>query len=553
MVIVVYLLLSLYICAGTSAQRNIGASTPRAFEPCAYTTPAVTTPGFAHDIQYVTLQHGPSHCSGLLMLHLSFPRNVSVCSQGFSRSEAEVVCKELRCGSVHSIVDGKFFANLTLKMWDHAVKCRNNETELKKCHKVAETCQSVGSVGIVCSDGHHDLSLQSNADRCHGNLLLYYKSSWHGVYGLILPDDAEGICKKLDCGHAVKVEENSVTTVSKVLVTNWTCLLTKMNISQCVTEDGLPRVGHKPIKLHCSRSELKVFRLVDGRSSCVGLLEVFHRGSWKPVCGNQSPGEFRESVCRQQECDSAGPGWKGPGPRGKNWTLSTQCVECMNQGLKSLVDQQTLWDCKEIRKSFKQINISCPGTEGCASSSGSLREVQQDEMLLGGMVMSLPRTRRPLEHHFSSFAEQPEQKKMDPERFRNYQLPPQKEGGGLSGGVTACIVLVVILILLLLLSYGWKLYKRNGKQVFRRKQTQRQWIGPTGAVSHAVSFHRNNNANMRPASSQSAMSNVCTGAPQKDTLSAYPALERRANTTFNLPGHSSDSDYDFFDTHCQRL
>uniref|UniRef100_UPI00398E6AF2 T-cell surface glycoprotein CD5-like n=1 Tax=Pristiophorus japonicus TaxID=55135 RepID=UPI00398E6AF2 len=100
---------------------------------------------------------------------------------------------------------------------------------------------------------------------------------------------------------------------------------------------------------------------------------------------------------------------------------------------------------------------------------------------------------------------------------------------------------------------GFESLSLSPLSVFRRKQTQRQWIGPTGAASHAVSFHRNNNANARPTSTQSMSDNLYTGTPEKATLSAYPALERRANLPVNARDNSSDSDYDFFDTNVQRI
>ncbi|XP_060709432.1 scavenger receptor cysteine-rich type 1 protein M130-like isoform X2 [Hemiscyllium ocellatum] len=493
MAIVICLLLSVYILTGTPASGLAGTPMPRG-EPCTYTTPTVTPPRIATEIQQVRLMEGPNRCSGNLVLTLTTIQTVRVCPQGFSVSEAAVVCRELNCGSLHSIRNGNFFSNLTHKVWEHTVKCHNNETQLKDCHRVTETCNSAGSVGIVCTGGLHELQLRYGPGRCHGDLMLYYGGAWRSVGGAISPDTAEAVCEMLGCGHAVELGIRAAMNPPVVSVKNRMCFLPQPSITNCVEIIQQPNPAGR--SLRCAGGDPKAFRLVDGPSSCAGTLEVFQRGCWEPVCASQSLSLTQQTVCQQQECGRSGSGWKGPGPRGRNRTLSTSCVRCQSLGLRMLMDNQTLWDCKEQQIHLKQMNISCP-----EPPHTTLREDRR----------------------------------------------------GLSGGVTACIVLVVILLLLLFLSYVWKLYKRNGKQVFQRKQTQRQWIGPTGAASHAVSFHRNNNANFRPVSSQSASSNVYTDGPPKDTLSAYPALERRANAPLNLRDNSSDSDYDFFDTHGQRL
>ncbi|XP_067915947.1 CD5 antigen-like [Heterodontus francisci] len=463
---------------------------------CNTTKPVPTVPSFpATEIQNISLVGGSSHCSGQLHLQIKSLR-LTLCPQEFSSREADVVCRELECGSTHAVVTGNFFDGQKAEMWNHSYACQNNETRLSRCIEVQRECHSADGVGIVCSGGYHEMRLQSGANRCQGEVQLYYNSSWSAVSGqLPSPDEAELMCKKLQCGHAVGLTVETAQMNPTVYVNDWTCLVTHPVTSDCL--EGARKSEHPgTVALNCSEGEVPAFRLVDGRNPCVGKMEVFHRGFWKPVCQSQMDFSVRNLVCSELECTGLWSRWNGPGLIGKNRTGATICVKCRSQTVQLLTDKKTLWHCQEERRPFEQMNITC----------------------------------------------------KDP---RSRGLPKVRKG--LSGSVTACVVLVILLVLLLLLAYGWKQYQRNGKQVFRRKQTQRQWIGPTGATSHAVSFHRNNNANARPASSQSTDGNVYMGTPQKDTLSAYPALERRANLPANPRDNSSDSDYDFFDTHAQRL
>uniref|UniRef100_UPI00398E980D uncharacterized protein n=1 Tax=Pristiophorus japonicus TaxID=55135 RepID=UPI00398E980D len=105
----------------------------------------------ATDIGHTFLVDGTSPCSGRLELGLRNGSRVTHCLQEFSRSEAEVVCRELGCGSMHALVTGRFFKGQAPMVWQEGVKCRMNETKLSQCSKVPQTCGSDGTVGIMCS------------------------------------------------------------------------------------------------------------------------------------------------------------------------------------------------------------------------------------------------------------------------------------------------------------------------------------------------------------------------------------------------------------------
>ncbi|XP_072356753.1 T-cell surface glycoprotein CD5-like [Scyliorhinus torazame] len=480
-----------------SAQES---STATSHGLCSTATPVTTTSRTkASEIRQVLLSGQTTRYSGQLELRVDESRIVTLCPSGFSMREADVVCRGLHGGSAHAIVPGSLFNASGGPSWNQRLECSGNATQLSQCHIVPQECHGEGRVGILCQDGYYQLRLQGGAERCEGIVQIYQNGSWHEVvHPRIPPEDAEWVCQRLHCGHAVSVAQHLVARDSTVHVSNWTCLATEQRVSNCLAKE---RNGNfQNIFLRCSVGEVPPFRLVDGRSPCQGRAEVFHRGVWKPLCpinSTSDPGPPpQDPICSQLGCSSPMTRLRGPGMRGNRRNAQTACVECRSLGVRMLTDKSNLWDCKEGQTKFKDVNITCPAPRNWEEAKITTR---------------------------------------------------------LSGGVTACIILAVLLFLLLLLSYGWKVYKRDGKEVFRRKQTQRQWIGPTGATSHAVSFHRNNNANLRPVSTQSADGHLYTGTPEKESLSAYPALERRANLAVNPRENSSESDYDFFDTNAQRL
>lgn len=78
----------------------------------------------------------------------------SVCDSDFSLEAASVLCRELECGTVISILGGAHFGKGTGQIWAEEFQCGGHESHLSLCPVATrpdETCSHSRDVGIVCS------------------------------------------------------------------------------------------------------------------------------------------------------------------------------------------------------------------------------------------------------------------------------------------------------------------------------------------------------------------------------------------------------------------
>lgn len=103
---------------------------------------------------------GPSRCSGRVEI---FHENSwgTVCDDHWSITNAQVLCRELNCGTVMEAKKNAFFGEGKEEIWLDDVQCTGSETSLLKCpHKRLglHNCGHSEDAGVVCS-GKPDSSL----------------------------------------------------------------------------------------------------------------------------------------------------------------------------------------------------------------------------------------------------------------------------------------------------------------------------------------------------------------------------------------------------------
>ncbi|XP_051805676.1 scavenger receptor cysteine-rich type 1 protein M130-like [Acanthochromis polyacanthus] len=249
----------------------------------------------------VRLQFGTHLCSGSLEVKWNQVWS-SVCSDGFDLQDAEVVCRELGCGSPSGF-KGKLYEEARKGIPEF--RCGGHESALLQCERSdRDTCSPGTAVTLTCSDPD-DVRLEGGASRCAGRLEMKHDGVWRAMkiqnpdWNLNL---AAVICGRLDCGPAVSAVNRPEYSQEDAWWISPYCPLSALK--QCLT------VNHSQIsdslEVTCSDS----VRLVGGTHLCSGRLQVKWNQVWSSVCSDGFDLQDAEVVCRELDCGSPS-GFKG--------------------------------------------------------------------------------------------------------------------------------------------------------------------------------------------------------------------------------------------------
>lgn len=105
--------------------------------------------------------NGPSRCSGRVEVYHGDTWG-TVCDDYWSMNNAEVLCRELGCGTVLELKKGGFFGEGNGEIWLDDVRCTGEEASILKCaHKPLgeHNCGHSEDVGVICSGKKSPLKL----------------------------------------------------------------------------------------------------------------------------------------------------------------------------------------------------------------------------------------------------------------------------------------------------------------------------------------------------------------------------------------------------------
>uniref|UniRef100_A0A8C2GDI6 SRCR domain-containing protein n=1 Tax=Cyprinus carpio TaxID=7962 RepID=A0A8C2GDI6_CYPCA len=249
---------------------------------------------------------GGSRCSGRLEI-LHDQTWMSVCDAVFDQQDAEVVCRELDCGAPVQVLGAAAFDKGDAQMWTQEIQCRGNESQIHLWPTISShkhSCSHEYSVGLT-----NFLSLATSGTRlignssCSGRLEILHNQTWMSVCDAACDQqDAEVVCRELDCGAPVQVL--GAAAFDKGDAQMWTkeiqCRGNESQIHLCPTSlyknhcsdnfHGLFCAGHKPS------------RLAAGPHLCSGRLEILHDQTWMSVCDAVFDQQDAEVVCRELDC-----------------------------------------------------------------------------------------------------------------------------------------------------------------------------------------------------------------------------------------------------------
>uniref|UniRef100_A0A672L1J7 SRCR domain-containing protein n=1 Tax=Sinocyclocheilus grahami TaxID=75366 RepID=A0A672L1J7_SINGR len=172
----------------------------------------------ALDSVNVRLVGGHSHCAGRVeVLHRG--QWGTVCDEEWDLADAAVVCRELDCGEPVDALGDAHFGPGSGPIWMTFVFCTGSESTLKNCWSFGwgkNNCDHSKDAGVICSGKVFNIFFIHiyirflfrlvGDSRCSGRLEILHDQTWMSVCDAVFDQqDAEVVCRELDCGAPVQV------------------------------------------------------------------------------------------------------------------------------------------------------------------------------------------------------------------------------------------------------------------------------------------------------------------------------------------------------------
>ncbi|XP_063178325.1 antigen WC1.1-like, partial [Chroicocephalus ridibundus] len=280
----------------------------------------------------VRLVNGPGRCAGRVEIYYQGSWG-SICDDGWDRSDAAVVCRQLGCGGALEAVGSARFGEGSAQIWLESVNCSGAEAALWDCPAGSwgqHDCGHKEDAGVVCSE-FMALRLEKGTN-CSGRLQVFYNGTWGSVCSnSMTPETVSLACKELRCGDRGSLETQR--PYGRLSSTAWLdrveCGERNSSFWQCPSAPWHPQsCDDLRDETHITCKGAAEVRLEDGGGRCAGRVEVKHQGQWGTVCGISWDMDDAAVVCKQLGCGSAleAPryGHFGPGS-GPIWMAGVVC------------------------------------------------------------------------------------------------------------------------------------------------------------------------------------------------------------------------------------
>ncbi|CAM5081256.1 unnamed protein product [Eretmochelys imbricata] len=287
------------------------------------------------------LADGGSPCAGRVEVKHNNQWGM-VCDDRRDVEDAEVVCKQLGCGSAVSAHVWAHFGQGSGPAWLIVVDCDGDESALWDCKHPGWgiiTYSHSADTGVICS-GYAGYRLANGSTGCSGRVELHRGGAW----GTLCDSQwdlqaAHTLCQQLDCGFALSMPAGQLFGTGDGPVWNGTfgCKRNESRLRDCpVTALGTTECppGSKA-SVVCS--ECSGGRLVNG-TVCSGRVEIRHGDTWGSLCDSHWDLQDANVLCHQLNCGYAESTWGGAHfgeGRGTIWSDAFHC-----EGTESC-----LWDC----------------------------------------------------------------------------------------------------------------------------------------------------------------------------------------------------------------
>ncbi|XP_050572715.1 scavenger receptor cysteine-rich domain-containing protein SCART1-like [Cygnus atratus] len=267
---------------------------------------SLVAPGF------VRLVGGDSPCSGSVEVY-DRDQWKAVCDSHFGAKAAEVVCRELQCGTALSVHGAAHVGEGAGSLWDRELQCVGNESTILFCPWGAprdQPCTHGNGTHVTCTQ-YTGFRLVNGSTACAGRVEVEVLGTWGTLCASRWDlSDAHVLCRHLGCGFAESIPGGGHfgRATGPVWRDSFHCDGTEAHLGQCpVTALGASPCSHEnAAAVICSGLARPMsLRLVGGGSRCDGRVEVFQHGMWGRVLDEQWDMQEASVVCRQLQCGEA--------------------------------------------------------------------------------------------------------------------------------------------------------------------------------------------------------------------------------------------------------
>ncbi|XP_072122584.1 scavenger receptor cysteine-rich type 1 protein M130-like isoform X1 [Mobula birostris] len=284
------------------------------------------------DHRGVKLEAGTDGCSG--RLEVQFGETwTTVCDLHWDWNNSNVVCNQLKCGVVVSVLGGAYFGEGTGPIWNNVLKCQGNESSLSDCSVGSMTydCTHKNDVSLNCS-GKNGPRLVGGENRCSGRVEVQHGDQWGTLCDQYFNlEDAAVVCEQLHCGgvNDTPIGAHFGKGNGPMWKDNYRCLGKESRLAECPVSawDQNSCLHGNDAGLRCT-DEVLSLRLTDGLSRCDGRVEVYDGGTWNILQDKVWNINDANVVCRQLRCGNATLAYNSSKLRASIWPVKVTDIQC---------------------------------------------------------------------------------------------------------------------------------------------------------------------------------------------------------------------------------